>query len=221
MQSRRKEIRSYRAVALTSVFSKWYASCIVLCLVQESEPENWEETARGRLEWNKLSTPGSNGNIFTTKTLGMAGGQNSHVDAWQCGCAHAMYLAIMDIKTVFDDARLRHVAESMEHHETHGWLIAAHLREMSELEVEAMFECMESEFVYNRCLRRGSVEVPRLWQKIALIFLADVEEGWMKKRMGIFTDFEDERARQICSFMWGANCWMMSHSKKESGADAT
>ena len=78
-----------------------------------------------------------------------------------------MYLAIMDIKTVFDEARPRHVAESMEHHETHGWLIAALLREMSGLEGEAMFECVESEFVCNRCLRQGSVEAPRLWQKNA------------------------------------------------------
>ena len=44
-----------------------------------------------------------------------------------------MYLANMDIKTVFDEARPRHVAEIMENHEKHGWLIAAHLREMSGL----------------------------------------------------------------------------------------
>ena len=75
-----------------------------------------------------------------------------------------MYLASMDILTVFDEARPRHVAESMEHHETHGWLIAALLREMSGFGGEATFECVESSFVFNRCLRQGSVEAPRSWQ---------------------------------------------------------
>ena len=49
-----------------------------------------------------------------------------------------MFLANMDIKTVFDEARPRHVAEIMENHEMHGWLIAAPLREMSGLGGEAM-----------------------------------------------------------------------------------
>ena len=35
-----------------------------------------------------------------------------------------------------------------------------------------------------------------------------------KKRMGILTDFEGEKAHQICSFMWADNFWIMSHSKK-------
>ena len=48
-----------------------------------------------------------------------------------------MYLASMDIKTAFDVARPRHVAKIMESHDTHGWLIAALLREMSGLEGKA------------------------------------------------------------------------------------
>ena len=64
-----------------------------------------------------------------------------------------------------------------------------------------MFECVESSFVFNRCLRQGSVEAPRLWQKkMATQLLANVEEGWITKRMGILMDFEGEKALQICSF---------------------
>ena len=44
-------IRSYRAFALTSVCSKWYASCIILRLEQERGTENW----------NKLHVGGLNG----------------------------------------------------------------------------------------------------------------------------------------------------------------
>ena len=48
-----------------------------------------------------------------------------------------------------------------------------------------MFECVESNFSFNRCLRQGSVEAPRLWQKMATQLLANVEENWTrKKRVG-------------------------------------
>ena len=38
----KKGIRSYRAIALTSVMSKWYASCIILLLEKEKEPVKWK-----------------------------------------------------------------------------------------------------------------------------------------------------------------------------------
>ena len=41
-----------------------------------------------------------------------------------------LYLANMDIKTAFDEARPRHVAKLMESQNTHGWIVAALLREM-------------------------------------------------------------------------------------------
>ena len=37
------------------------------------------------------------------------------------------------------------------------------LREMSGLECKAMFENAESSFVFNRCLRQGSVEAGKKW----------------------------------------------------------
>ena len=45
----KERIRSYRAVALTSVVSKWYVSCIILRLEQEREPENWKKLDVGGL----------------------------------------------------------------------------------------------------------------------------------------------------------------------------
>ena len=39
----KKGIRSYRASALTSVMSKWYASCIILFLQKEKEPVKWKD----------------------------------------------------------------------------------------------------------------------------------------------------------------------------------
>ena len=45
-----KGIRSYRAIALTSVMSKWYASCIFLRLEKEKETEKWENLHIGGVE---------------------------------------------------------------------------------------------------------------------------------------------------------------------------
>ena len=45
-----------------------------------------------------------------------------------------MYLASLDIRTAFDEATPKHhVARLLDDHNTHGWLIAAFLREMSGL----------------------------------------------------------------------------------------
>ena len=46
----KKEIRSYRAIALTSVMSKWYASCVILRLEKENEPESWKKWHLGGIE---------------------------------------------------------------------------------------------------------------------------------------------------------------------------
>ena len=59
---------------------------------------------------------------------------------------------------------------------------------MSELSGTAFFESVESRFSFNRCLRQGSVEAPRLWQKMASQILANEEEEWMKKRKGVMLD---------------------------------
>ena len=93
-----------------------------------------------------------------------------------------MYMASVDIKTAFDEAKPKHVAKILDGHDTHGWLIAALLREMSGLSGKASFECVESKFSFNGCLRQGSVEAPRLWQKMATQILDNAEEEWVKKR---------------------------------------
>ena len=52
-----------------------------------------------------------------------------------------MFLASLDIKTAFDEARPRRVEQIMEGHDAHGWIISALLREMAELVGQAMFVC--------------------------------------------------------------------------------
>ena len=51
----------------------------------------------------------------------------------------------MDIKTAFDEAKTKHVVQTLDKHNAHGWLIAALLRAMSGLSGPLSF---------NRCLRK-------------------------------------------------------------------
>ena len=87
---------------------------------------------------------------------------------------------------------------------------------MSRLTGKATFECVESSLVFNRCLRQGSAEALRLWQKMATQIWANVEEEWMKKGKGVLLDVEGEggEVHQICSFMWADNFWIIFHSEK-------
>ena len=85
-----------------------------------------------------------------------------------CVTRPTVYLASLDIKTAFDEARPRHVSKNTENHDAYGWLIVALMREMSRLEGKAMFDCVECSFAFNRCLRQGGIEAPRLWQKMAM-----------------------------------------------------
>ena len=193
-----KGIGSHWAIALTSEMSKCYASCVLLRLEKE----------RGLGKFRSLHIGGVNGiscqylQALTTNLLQKHGErQEERNPVMRHGTVvrPAMYLASLDIRTAFDEAKPKHVAWILDDHNTHGWLIAALLREMSELSGTASFESVESRFSF-RCLRQGSVEAPRLLQKMASQILANVEEEWMMKRKGVPMDVE-EGVHQICSFM--------------------
>ena len=109
--------------------------------------------------------------------------------------ARTMYLASLNKRTAFDEAKQKHVAGILDDHNTHGWLIAALLREMSGLSGTASCESVESRSSFNRCLRQGSVEAPRLWQKMASQTLSNVEEEWMMKRNNLQVPLQNAMMR--------------------------
>ena len=120
----------------------------------------------------------------------------------------SMYLARMDIKTAFDEARPRHVAKIMASRNTHGWIISALLHEVAGLEGQAMFECVESTFSFNRCFRQGSVEAPRLWQKMATQLL--VKPSSLEHSV-----FVDTGVRCVCGCL--CLCMTLSRFRRLSG----
>ena len=127
-----KEIRSYRAIALTSVMSKWYASCIILRLEKEKQPEKWKNLHVGGVDGMSCQHMHEMVTNLLQKHWEWKEEKNP-VMKHGTVVKPTMYLASLDIKTAFDEAEPKHAAKIMDNHNTHRWLIAALLREMSGL----------------------------------------------------------------------------------------
>ena len=78
----KKGVRSEREIALTSVMSKWYASCVMMRMEKEKEIETWQRLHMGGV--NKISCQRLQ--VLVThllqQHLGMARGKISHVETW-------------------------------------------------------------------------------------------------------------------------------------------
>ena len=82
----KKGIQGYRAIALTSVMSKWYASCVVMLLERENEPEAWEKLVVGGIN----NTSCQHLEVMTTNLLHKHWEwqeNRSHEKSWMCGTA--------------------------------------------------------------------------------------------------------------------------------------
>ena len=136
--------KSYRAVAMTSVMSKWYATSVTLRLEKEEELEGWQQ----------LHVGGIDGISCQHFEAMMAEQLQKHWE-WQ------------------EDRRKKHVTrQRSETHNVvgqhgdqdqsilrklwaikmfvHGWITAAALREMAGLEGQATFENVENIFLCTR-----------------------------------------------------------------------
>ena len=82
-----------------------------------------------------------------------------------------MYLASVNIKTVFDVARPKPIANNTGDQEVHGWITVTSSREMAGLEGQATFEHVHGSRQFARCIRLQSAEAPRLWLTMAMQIL--------------------------------------------------
>ena len=71
-------IRSCRAIALTSVMSKWYASCVMMRMKKENELETWRRL--NKISCQHLQVLVTN---FFYKKWRMTRGEISHAETWQ------------------------------------------------------------------------------------------------------------------------------------------
>ena len=127
MQPRLKGSTVHRGIALTSVMSKWYASCIFLRLEKAKGPEKGEHLHIGGVE--EISC--QHLQVMVTNLLQKQWEwQEEGNPAMRHGTVvrPTMYMACLDIKTAFDEAKPKRVAKVMDDHNTHEWIIAALLR---------------------------------------------------------------------------------------------
>ena len=179
----KKGTRSYRATALTSVMSKWYASCIILRLEKgkEKELESCKKSHVGGIE----SISCQHSQVMMTnllqKYLGMAGGQKTNDYARQRDTTHNV------VGEHGHQVGLRR-GETEAHCTNYGGAQCPWLNYCSPLTRDGRIRRtghVESKFRFARCIRQGSVEAPRLRQKMAMQILSKVEQGWTKKIMGV------------------------------------
>ena len=122
--------------------SQWYASCVLLRLEKEKEPRMM----------SSLHIGGVNGincqhlQVLTANLL---------QKYWECQeegnpvmkhgtvVRPTMFLASLDIKTAFDEAKPKHVARTLDDHNTHGWLISALLRDVGVIRDGFLRKCGE------------------------------------------------------------------------------
>ena len=95
--------------------------------------------------------------------------------------------------------------------------MSALLPEMANLKGKAAFESMECTFPFTRCIRQGGVEAPRVWLKMAVQILWNLEEEWQKRKMLLRSETGQKGFHQICSFRWVNNYWILSQSQKILG----
>ena len=131
--------------------------------------------------WKQLSTPSSD--TAVAETLGAGGGQEEIYEAQQRE-ETTMYLASMDIKTVFDVARPKHIVNFFLRSRRSRMDYSGFLHEVASLEGQATFEYVDSIFLFTRCLRQGSVEAPWPWVNMTMQILSNVDPEWMKQKMG-------------------------------------
>ena len=118
--------------------SKWYASCILLRLEKEKEPEKWKNLhidGIGGLSCQHLQ-------VMVTNLI------QKHWE-WQEERNPAMKHGTVVRPTMYMAV----------------WIIAAVLRGMSGLSGKAIFECVESRFAFNRCLWQGKRGSPAVVAK--------------------------------------------------------
>ena len=132
----KKGIKGYRAVALTSVMSKWYATCILSCVLKK-EKETMMQLYVGDID-----------NISCQHLHLLMTQLQKHWESQEDRCKNMghgserrpmMYVSSIDIKTTCGVARPKHLSKIMEDQDVHGWIVGALLREMADLEGKATF----------------------------------------------------------------------------------
>ena len=105
----RRRSKSNETLALTSVMSKWYATCIIPRLEKDREPEETKQVQVGGIDGISCQHLQVLMTQSATKALGIARSRGKNM--WHGSARRLTMYASMDIKTALDVARPKHVAK--------------------------------------------------------------------------------------------------------------
>ena len=157
-----KGLRGFRAIALLSVFSKWYTTVLVDMLHDEQEPSAWKRLHVGAER--RVNCEHMQALVTNILQRHWEWQDDSRVDLQPGRFRYnTAFMASLDVKTALDVARPAVANKILTLTGVHGHLTAALLAEMQDVRGSASFENCETEFRYSRCIRQGGVEAPVLW----------------------------------------------------------
>ena len=179
-----KGLRGFRAIALLSVFSKWYTTVLVDLLHEEKEPIEWMSLHVGAERG--VNCEHMQGSLTNLLQKHWEWQENRRKDLEPGKFKYkTMYMASLDVKTAFDVAKPSVVSQILSLIGTHGHVVSALLPEMQDMKGSAWFENCETEFRYSKCIRQGGVEAPVLWRRVAKYVLWKAEERWKARGWGL------------------------------------
>ena len=181
---------------------KWYGSCVILRLEKEKELESWQTLHVGGIDGISCQHLQIMMTILKQKTWEWQEDRTPMLRHGSVVCP-TKYLASMNIKTDFDDARPSDVAKI--------WKVMALMDGLSQPSCaqDKKNRPCSSVSMSPPKKRRSSLICGKRWPQL----LANVEENWTRKRIGIFVGLVWQKTHQRCNFMWADNFWIMSHSK--------
>ena len=118
----KKGIESYRAIALTSVMSTLYATCIALAAGDRERAGGIEAVPCWRYQ---LPASAGDDETPTAEILRMAGGPKEKMSGMEVRGPTMYVVPSMDVKTASDVAKPRRIAKIVDGQGAHGWLVAA------------------------------------------------------------------------------------------------
>ena len=203
----RKRIKSNKAIALTSVMSKWYATCIIQRLEKDKEPEETKQLQVGGIDGISCQHL----QVLMTQLL-QKPWEWQKAEGRTCGtevkeglrCMLPVWISRRHL--TWPDRNTS--GNSWGDQNVDVWIVAAFLREMAGLEGRATFEHVDGTFPLTRCVRQGSVQTPRLWLKMAMQISwkktgrrLEEEEG-KKRKMELHTETSEggfhQRMQALC-----------------------
>ena len=193
----KKGIRCFGSVASTSVMSKWFATCVILRLEKDEEPEGWKQLHVGGID-----------GISCQRSCCKNTGSGMNTGGRTCGMAakrdpRCTWLAWTSRRpsTWQDQKRTADGSQRPHYEKRQAWQDRQHLN------------MLKTHSLLRDASVRGALRHLGFGSKLQRRSCGMLSQNGREKKMGVHTDTCQRGENQTCSFMWVDIYWRLSHSK--------